>query len=76
MIRRTGPSRVNGLAGGRGMIALGSSAMTDPLPEQDGAPFPEPRPEETGFGPLDADNFKEWNRARRRWEAEHGPPRS
>ena len=32
-------------------------------------PFPVSRPRETGFGPLDSDNSKEWNRDRRRWEA-------
>lgn len=37
------------------------------------APFPEKSPEETGFGPLDSDNFKEYNRDRRRWEAGQRP---
>ena len=32
-------------------------------------PFPIPRPKDTGFGPLDSDNFREWDRWRRDWEA-------
>lgn len=32
--------------------------------------YPEARPTETGFGPLDSDNMREWHRNRRRWEAE------
>jgi hypothetical protein len=50
--------------------------MMDATQEQNGEPFPDPPPEKTGFGPLDSDNYKEWLKDKRRWEAEHGPPRS
>lgn len=34
--------------------------------------FPEPFPEKTGFGSLDAENQKEWRKDKARWEKEHG----
>lgn len=37
-------------------------------------PFPEPFPEKTGFGPIDADNAKEWRKDKAKWEREHGTP--
>lgn len=42
--------------------------------EPDGEPFPEPPPAETGFGPLDSDNYKEWLKQKREWEREHASP--
>lgn len=30
--------------------------------------YPEPFPEKTGFGPLDADNQREWRKDKARWE--------
>ena len=42
--------------------------------KHDHAPFPEPKPEKTGFGPMDSDDLKEWQKARRRWVTEHGEP--
>ncbi|SFT82581.1 hypothetical protein SAMN05660657_03318 [Geodermatophilus amargosae] len=47
--------------------------MTDDTKARDGAPFPEPRPERTGFGPMDTDDLRQWLKAKRRWEEEHGP---
>lgn len=34
--------------------------------------FPEPFPEKSGFGPLDAENQKEWRKDKARWEKERG----
>lgn len=33
--------------------------------------YPEPFPEKTGFGPLDADNQREWRKDKARWEKEN-----
>ncbi|TLM83647.1 hypothetical protein FDW83_09310 [Pseudarthrobacter sp. NamE2] len=35
--------------------------------------YPEPFPEKTGFGPLDADNQREWRKDKARWEKENRP---
>ncbi|WP_156149265.1 hypothetical protein [Microbacterium foliorum] len=42
--------------------------------EKDYAPFPDPFPEDSGFGPLTSDNRKEWWKDKRKWEAVHGSP--
>ena len=42
--------------------------------QPDHKPFPTPYPEDTGFGPLDYDNAKEWRKDKAKWEAIHGAP--
>jgi hypothetical protein len=32
--------------------------------------YPVPPPKDTGFSPLDSDNWKEWHKDRRKWEAQ------
>ena len=39
------------------------------LDQIEAAEYPEPVPEETGFGPMDSDNRKEWRKDKAKWEA-------
>lgn len=52
-----------------------AKAMPDAVTtDETGSKYPVPPPEDSGFSPLDSDNWKEWRRDKRRWEAaqQHG----
>lgn len=43
-------------------------AVDQASPQSADSGYPVPQPERTGFGPVDSDNMKEWNKDRRKWE--------